>query len=173
MLVQLMFIFLFAINLYWLWLSTKSGNQPGKSLGQIFFVIIPLVMVFFPQPRFELDFFWWRIAGIAAVLVGLALIYWSTRVFRQASVALLDPAPKNLVTSGPYQFVRHPFYLGCVFVFVGWWWVFAAVYSFYFGLLIVLLLWLEARFEEALILNENFGRQFRDYYLRTGMFWIK
>ena len=69
---------------------------------------------------------------------------------------------------------RNPGHCFCyLFVFVGWWWVWAAVYSFYFGMFILALIWLQAYLEEKFILEKQFGDQYRGYKQQTGMFWIK
>jgi protein-S-isoprenylcysteine O-methyltransferase Ste14 len=60
-----------------------------------------------------------------------------------------------------------------MFVLVGWWWVFAAVYSFYFGMLVLALLWLQGYFEEKLVLEKKYGSVYLAYKQQTGMFWIK
>jgi protein-S-isoprenylcysteine O-methyltransferase Ste14 len=58
-------------------------------------------------------------------------------------------------------------------MFVGWCWVWAAVYSFYFGLIILALHWIAAYLEEKLTLEKLFGKDFACYRQNTGMFWIK
>ena len=76
-------------------------------------------------------------------------------------------------TDGPFAFVRHPVYLGLVFIFVGWWWAWAAVYAFYFGMFILALIWINAYLEEKIILMKAFGQKYSEYKQQTGMFWVK
>ena len=154
---QILLVVLFALNLLLLNRKFAWYRLPGT----VILAILPVLSVFLPQPRFELDFFWWRIAGIAIMLLGILIAGWAILEFKKQNV-------NNLVTSGPYQFVRHPQYLGLIFVWAGWWWLWAAAYSFYFGMIILALTWLHAYFEE-----KQLGDQYREYRKNTGMFWIK
>jgi protein-S-isoprenylcysteine O-methyltransferase Ste14 len=135
-------------------------------------VVIPLTGVFFDQPRFELDYFWWKWAGMAAILLGLVILFWAKKAMGNVMAKVVD-GPKELVASGPYQYLRHPIYLSLIFIFVGWWWIWAAVYTFYFGMFILTMIWLHAYFEEKYILEKLFGDKFRQYKENTGMFWVK
>lgn len=130
--------------------------------------LIPLLAVFPGQPRFELDYFWWRIAGFIAIVFGIGIYIWAIKEFRTA----LKEGNK-LVDTGPFQFVRHPMYLGTIFIYVGWWWIWAAVYAFYIGMFVLASIWLQAYIEEKLVLEKDFGDQYREYRSKTGMFWIK
>ena len=157
--------------LIWLTVLTKKFEW-FRGLGVLIFTLIPFLTVFFEQPHFELDFFWWRIAGIAAIIVGVGIAGWARLEFKKFGMWAKD-IPGKLIASGPYQYVRHPQYLGLVFIWVGWWWVWAAVYAFYFGMFILALTWIEAYLEEKFILEKLFGDQYREYKHHTGMFWIK
>ena len=125
---------------------------------------IGFISVKFPQPRFQLDYYWFWLAGFFVLALGVAIYIWAK---------LLQLKQDSLITSGPYQYVRHPQYLGLIFILVGWWWVWAAVYAFYYGMFIVAGIWLVAYLEEKLILAKSFGDQFHQYRQQTGMFWIK
>jgi protein-S-isoprenylcysteine O-methyltransferase Ste14 len=170
MAIQILFVFLFALNLL---LILFSKRFPWYRLpGSFIFAYLPLLTVFSEQPRFELDHFWWRVAGVAVILLGIGLVVWAKSVIGKVLTSLGE-TPTELTTSGPYQFVRHPMYLGLIFVWVGWWWVWAAVYSFYFGMFILALAWIQGYLEEKLVLEKKFGDRYRDYRSQTGMFWIK
>ena len=156
--IQTGFVLIFALNMLLL-NQFKWYRWPGSFV----FALLPFVTVFFSQPRFELDYFWWRIAGVIAITLGVALIVWAKRHFKEGT----------LITSGPYQHLRHPIYLGLIFIFLGWWWIWAGVYSFYFGMFILGLIWIQGYLEEKFVLEKQFGKKFREYWSTTGMFWIK
>jgi len=63
-----------------------------------------------------------RISGRIILLLGLALIVWSSTVLRaQGSFAAL-PRPRatgTLVESGPYRWLRHPLYSGLILSGIG------------------------------------------------------
>ncbi|MFA6170796.1 MAG: isoprenylcysteine carboxylmethyltransferase family protein [Candidatus Margulisiibacteriota bacterium] len=164
MLIQLILVFLFLLNLAFFWFFVYGRKFPGyKYLGIALFLILPLISVFFDQPRFDLDYFWWYVAGYLLAATGVVLLVWARRELKEGEI---------LVTSGPYAWLRHPQYLSCIFIFVGWWWIFAAVYSFYFGMFILGLIWIEAWLEERFLMDK-FGKKFTAYRAETGMFWIK
>ena len=127
-------------------------------LLQLALALLSFGSVFIGQPRFDLDFYWWRVAGFVAIFLGIGLFAW---------------ARKSVIFTGPYQYVRHPLYLAEIFIFVGWWWVWAAVYSFYFGMFILAIIWLQAWLEEKLLLVPKYGAKYLEYRQQTGMFWIK
>lgn len=170
---QLIIIAIFVLNVLVIWLSVFNKELEWYRIpGVIIFTALPFVTVFFEQPRFELDFFWWRVVGIAAIVAG-ALIAGKARLeFKNAEMWPLD-LPKTLITSGPYQYFRHPQYLGLIFIWIGWWWIWAAAYAFYFGMFILALAWIEAYLEEKFILEKTFGNQYHEYCQHAGMFWIK
>ena len=168
MLIQIIFVGLFALNLYLLW-KMAWYRLPGSFV----FFCLPLVTPFFDQPRFALDYFWWRVAGFIAIALGAALLVWARRALGRIFTNIGE-TPAVLVTSGPYGFVRHPGYLGLIFIFVGWWWLWAAVYAFYFGMFSLAVVWAQGWLEEKLVLEKKFGDQYRNYYQKeTGMFWVK
>ncbi len=170
MLIQILIVAVFALNLALLWLARARNLAWYRYPGSVLFVLLPLLGVFFAQPLFELDFAWWRVAGGGAMVLGLVLLGWTLRA---AGLPLLQATPAELRTDGPFALVRQPAYLGLIFIFVGWWWAWAAVYSFYFGMLIVLLIWVNAYLEERLVLEKAFGARYAEYKSQTGMFWIK
>jgi protein-S-isoprenylcysteine O-methyltransferase Ste14 len=62
-----------------------------------------------------------RLAGLACILVGFALLCWCIGLFArvgQGTLAPWDPTRK-LVTVGPYRFVRNPMISGVVLLLIG------------------------------------------------------
>ena len=58
---------------------------------------------------------------IAAQVAALALAVWARINFgRRSFHAMADPTKGELVTTGPYRYIRHPIYTAaCLFVFAG------------------------------------------------------
>ncbi|MFA5035146.1 MAG: isoprenylcysteine carboxylmethyltransferase family protein, partial [Candidatus Margulisiibacteriota bacterium] len=173
MLIQFLLVVLFLLNLAFFWFFVYGRKFTGyKYLGIALFLSLPLISVFFEQPRFDLDYFWWYVAGYLLAAAGIAGLIWARREFKKLGVPADGLPGEVLVKSGPYAWLRHPQYLACVFIFVGWWWIFAAVFSFYFGMFILGLIWSEAYLEERYLMKK-FGEKFTAYQAETGMFWIK
>ncbi|MEA3494060.1 MAG: isoprenylcysteine carboxylmethyltransferase family protein [Candidatus Margulisiibacteriota bacterium] len=166
--IQLLLLGAYLILSAILWYSFLSGKLRWTfRLGPLV-SLLPILTVFPPQPRFELDFFWWRIAGYITIALGVGIYLWAIREYK----TVLKDGDK-LIDTGPFQFVRHPMYLGIIFIYVGWWWIWAAVYAFYLGMFILAGMWLQAYIEEKIVLERSFGDQYREYRKITGMFWIK
>ncbi|MFH1826011.1 MAG: isoprenylcysteine carboxylmethyltransferase family protein [bacterium] len=162
--IQIWILLIFALNLLVIWAAIfKEQLAWDRPLGSLLLFVLPLLTVLFDQPKFALDYFWWYPAGILAVVMGIGIVIWAGRELKG----------QGFVCSGPYAYVRHPQYLGLIFIVVGWWWLWAAVYSFYFGMFMLAMIWIQAYFEEKLILEKQFGDQYRDYRRHTGMFWVK
>jgi protein-S-isoprenylcysteine O-methyltransferase Ste14 len=77
----------------------------------------------------------------------------------------------SLVTSGPYQWVRHPFYVGLVLMIFGVsvatanWLIIGLAALMWFGFLLP-----RTRIEERNLV-ERFGDDYRKYARRVGRFW--
>jgi len=68
----------------------------------------------------------WRYLGLAPVVAGLALVAAGARSMgKNLTPATTLRAGSELVTSGIYRHVRHPIYLGVIFVLWGFGWMFS------------------------------------------------
>jgi protein-S-isoprenylcysteine O-methyltransferase Ste14 len=108
-----------------------------------------------------------RWAGVAILLVGGFLRIWPMFVLGRRFSGLVAVQPGHeLVTHGPYRWVRHPSYLGMMIGFVGW----ALVFRSGVGLVAVALalppLLVRIESEEALLASQ-FGSAYADYRART------
>ncbi len=107
------------------------------------------------------------------VVAGTAFAVWA-RVYLgkywSATVAL--KSDHELIRTGPYSRIRHPIYTGIILALAG---TAVAVNSYwsYVGVAIfVVIFWLKARAEEALLAGE-FGPRFEDHRSKTGFFLPK
>jgi protein-S-isoprenylcysteine O-methyltransferase Ste14 len=105
--------------------------------------------------------------GVALVALGLALAIWArVHLGRNWGMPMSIRQDAELVTSGPYAFVRHPIYTGIILAMLGstlvsiWWMPAFILFSSYF-------VW-SAKTEEK-IMREQFTDQYPEYMKRTKM----
>lgn len=112
---------------------------------------------------------WLRWIGVGIALLGFALLQWAQNTLgKNWSDTPRMIQEQSLVTSGPYQFIRHPIYtaflliLGSIlFISANW------LIGFAWLGMTILELASRIRFEEGLML-EYFGDQYREYMTTTG-----
>lgn len=107
--------------------------------------------------------------GVALAFLGLALRAWAMTTLGSAYSRTLRMQPaQQLVTSGPYRWLRHPGYAGSLAVWVGA----TLAFGSWLGAIIVAFVMLAAyrwriRSEEAM-LSASFGPAYREYAARTS-----
>jgi protein-S-isoprenylcysteine O-methyltransferase Ste14 len=109
-------------------------------------------------------------AGLLLVAQGTAVAFWARAVLGACwSTAPKANAARELATSGPYAWVRHPVYLGVLVALVGDALAFANWAALLVGLVWVLpaLLW-RAQVEERL-LADVYGEPYQRYRQRTSL----
>lgn len=116
---------------------------------------------------------WLHWVGAALAIALLPMVYWVlSSIGNNISPVQVTRQNHQLVTDGPYKFVRHPLYtvgtalMLAIAMLTGLWWVGV-------GMLIAFVaLWLRTSKEEAWLI-ETFGDAYRDYMKRTGRFLPK
>jgi protein-S-isoprenylcysteine O-methyltransferase Ste14 len=135
-------------------------------VGFVAYLISPALMSWaaFPLPG------WCRWCGAAVGAANLPYAWWVYHSLgRNITDTVVTRSEHALVTSGPYRYVRHPFYLMLLFFVVSGTlmaanWFFALIGAIEFSLLVA-----RTRIEEAKLI-ERFGDDYRDYMRRTGRF---
>jgi len=109
----------------------------------------------------------WTGLGIWAITVGL--LFWTLNSLgKNLTDTVVTRREATLVTGGPYRWVRHPFY-GCfALMFVATALLAANWFMLVAGSLVLLLLVIRTRKEEANLLA-RFGEPYREYRARTGL----
>lgn len=114
---------------------------------------------------------WLRWIGLGIVVLGGALVLFS---FHHLGKNLTDTVATRkdhaLVTTGPYRYVRHPFYLAFALLIVGVSLVAANWLLFLAGCVPFGFIVARTRIEEAKLI-ERFGSEYRDYSAKTGRFF--
>ncbi|WP_148074993.1 methyltransferase family protein [Bythopirellula goksoeyrii] len=122
------------------------------------------------------DFLWrspitWYTALVGGVLitVGNILDVWGYLVLCRSFGIV--PEARELKTTGPYRFVRHPVYLGQFIAQAGVWLCFARLHVVWIGLYcaFVALQLYRSKLEDR-VLEEAFGEEYREWKRRT--FWF-
>jgi protein-S-isoprenylcysteine O-methyltransferase Ste14 len=114
---------------------------------------------------------WLRGVGVGSMALAAALLVWT---YRHLGTNLTDTVVTrkhhSLVTTGPYRWVRHPFYLVSLFGSLGVGLMAANWFPLIAGGLIFVLLCMRTRIEEEKLV-ERFGDEYRRYMERTGRFF--
>jgi protein-S-isoprenylcysteine O-methyltransferase Ste14 len=113
---------------------------------------------------------WARWLGVGLGALGDILSWWVfSNLGNNVTPTVVTRKKAQLVTSGPYRWIRHPLYVMGLMVFIGFAlgaenWFIALMASLGFALLSI-----RAREEEARLI-EKFGDQYRNYMKSTGRF---
>jgi protein-S-isoprenylcysteine O-methyltransferase Ste14 len=112
---------------------------------------------------------WLRWMGVGIALAGFALLQWAQITLgRSWSDAPRMMKEQALITSGPYQFIRHPIYTAFILILGS---TFLISANWLIGLtwagMTILDIASRIGFEESLMV-EYFGDQYREYMKKTG-----
>ncbi|MBL8829159.1 MAG: isoprenylcysteine carboxylmethyltransferase family protein [Planctomycetaceae bacterium] len=112
-----------------------------------------------------------RVAGVVIGAGAMVLFFATLRnLGRNLTDTVVTRREHTLVTTGPYRYVRHPFYVAYLLSIIGTALVAANGYFLILGLPVFVLLYLRTSQEEAELVN-RFGDEYRQYMRRTGRFW--
>jgi protein-S-isoprenylcysteine O-methyltransferase Ste14 len=154
----------------------KGFNYYGDIVANNLLVLILLIELIFP--RF-ISFANWSFSMVL-ITVGYIVAYLGLMFYLWCQVSMgkdwsEEPTvweDQNLVTRGPFKFIRHPMYLSFILIGIG---VALATHNWLivvFGLLHYSLVISRAPYEEELM-RKKFGQQYEEYIRKTGMFLPK
>ena len=121
-----------------------------------------------PQP--------YNLIGLALIPIGMLLVIWANFTLLhigKISLRNREPMqrPSNLVIAGPYRFSRNPLYLGSLLMLLGLVIIWSSVVTAFLTILIYIIFRYLFIKREELILEEEFGDQYRDFMKRVGR-WV-
>jgi protein-S-isoprenylcysteine O-methyltransferase Ste14 len=137
-----------------------------ETLGVLLYFVLLLLgedFPFSPDPRATAPL------GVALTLAGVLLNVWARRSLQSNfTVTLGIKQDHELITTGPYAWVRHPIYTGFLLQFLGAALVYDSGATLLFLMLpfFVFFYWQSA--EEEKLLVEHFGDAYRRYRVTTG-----
>jgi protein-S-isoprenylcysteine O-methyltransferase Ste14 len=114
---------------------------------------------------------WLRWMGVGiGVLTGTLLIWTVHNLGKNITDTVVTRKEHSLVTTGPYRWVRHPFYVAFALAMLANSLVTANWYIFGTGVVVLTLLVVRTSKEEQKLI-ERFGDEYRHYMATTGRFW--
>lgn len=113
--------------------------------------------------------------GLVMHLAALTLFLRAVRATRRQRLTLAfdDDRPTFLVATGPYRFVRHPFYTSYIIFWAGCALVLRDPYVFALFVTILILYCISARGEEAKFASSDLRDAYQDYRRHAGFLWPK
>jgi protein-S-isoprenylcysteine O-methyltransferase Ste14 len=132
----LVFLVLMAAGTLYLWRTNpeifvaRSRIRPGtKSWDKVLVVFLLLsFMAIFPVAGFDAGRFHWSSVSLGVIVLGYVLLcigffvsIWVYRVnkFAEPGVRIQTERGQKVIDTGPYAIVRHPLYLGALFMCAG------------------------------------------------------
>jgi protein-S-isoprenylcysteine O-methyltransferase Ste14 len=135
-------------------------------------LLLPIFLYLFTDWLSHLDIpfpSWLRWSGFGLGAAGLLLLWWchhSLGVNWQPDIAIRKE--HELVTKGPYAYIRHPMYLSFILQGIGLTLIAANWVIAFFVLLPPIIAYLRRSKQEEAMLEEVFGEAYREYKTRTG-----
>lgn len=160
-------------------ISLKSEGLPLMLALRIGGIALWLgVFAYFINPAWmawsQLDLpVWLRLSGAALGIVTDGLIYWVfSSLGNNVSPTVVTRRQHQLVTSGPYRWVRHPLYTVGFLSYIAFAVLAANWYVAILAVVALILISLRVPAEEAALIARN-GEAYLDYAKRTGRFLPK
>ena len=153
-------------------MKKKNGEHPLGDSGQLVLLVLFLLI-------WVVDSFFLRISTflsddisllIRLVILSLALIAAVYLIRSGHDVVNHGQLPAGVVSTGAYQYVRHPLYLGSIMFYLGLAVSTASLFSLVLVVLIFIFYNFIASYEEKL-LEDRFHEEYRNYRKRTGK-WV-
>jgi protein-S-isoprenylcysteine O-methyltransferase Ste14 len=157
---------------YWLIAATaakaSTRNRRSRPAAGVIIIVFVALRVLRGRDTLMIHSVPVQVVGVVLFVAGLALAVWA-RIYlgRNWGMPMSERAEPELVTSGPYRFVRHPIYSGILLAVLG-----SALCTTLFWLAALVLLGAyfiySARVEEGLM-TSSFPSQYPSYRARTKM----
>lgn len=153
-------------------MKEKNGEHPFGDTGQLIFLGLFLAVwtgdsFFLGKSTFLAIYVPLYIRlGLLVILLGAAGL-----LFKSGHVAISNrDRPNDVISTGAFQYVRHPLYLGCILFYLGLTVFTASLFSFVLLVLIWVFYNYLADYEERLM-TLRFGERYEAYKRTTGK-WV-
>ncbi len=129
----------------------------GLGAGYVPFFLLP------DHPQVETGIFaylalpLWLLGGVT-----ILWCFWDFTFQGHGTPAPIDP-PKELVSSGPYRYVRNPIYLGVLTIIIGYFLWFKSIWMLAYAVAVLFLCHLFVTLYEEPVLKRKFGAAYENY----------
>jgi protein-S-isoprenylcysteine O-methyltransferase Ste14 len=151
--------------------SRSRGGRGGRRAGSRIVLAIVVVILFRANVHHgseRIDGPVLQGIGLALWIAGIALAVWARLyIGRNWGMPMSRSQESDLVTTGPYRFIRHPIYTGIILAMIG-----TALAISLFGLIVVAVIaafFAYSASREERFLAEEFPAAFPDYKARTKL----
>jgi protein-S-isoprenylcysteine O-methyltransferase Ste14 len=158
--------------IYWLisafWAKEGTGSSRYRPPGLIIIVVVFILARLFGNGTLAIHSLALQIVGAVVFLAGVALSVWA-RIYlgRNWGMPMTEKAEPELVTSGPYHFVRHPIYSGLLLAILGT--ALATNLYYLITLAVVGAYFIYSAIVEEKLMTSNFPTQYPSYKAHTKM----
>jgi len=155
------------------WIKTYTDFRWYRIIYNLIAIItiIPIVISLYRNSYFQGFGSLQMIVGFSSVAFGL-LIHRSTFKWftpqEFAGTSLNKEEDKRLISDGIYETLRHPFYLGTLFIIWGLWVIFGSMYYLSFAMLSTVYVFIGSKLEEAKLIKQ-FGTSYQNYIEEVPM----
>jgi len=148
--------------------SPAQGERPSPFVYVFSLAVFVLVETVF-RARLEARLV---IPGLVAFIGSLVLFEWARRSVRGKFFSYIysKDTPKFIWTSGPYAYIRNPFYASYMLSYIGAAMMFPGIPAFVVVAGMTVYFALAARFEERKFKNSPLATEYEAYRRRTGRF---
>jgi protein-S-isoprenylcysteine O-methyltransferase Ste14 len=134
----------------------------------VLLVIVLWIVPFFAQRLFELAQIF-KVTGILVCIAGLSFSIWARKTLGKNWSANPHETKKDhdLITDGPYKYVRHPIYSGEILALIGTFFATGRLNIFIFFTVFTFGVYMRSRIEDSVMANE-FGDKYLEYKEKVG-----
>jgi protein-S-isoprenylcysteine O-methyltransferase Ste14 len=158
--------------IYWIITASKAKkslrpkNKNSKSMRLLIFIALAYIILFFPVNLYVITNGILLTIGFLLFLAGVGFAVWARiNIGTNWGMPMTTKENPELVTSGPYQYVRHPIYTGVLLALLGSSLVDGIFWLFAFGLLAIY--FVNSAIKEEEYLSKEFPKEYPKYMKTT------
>ena len=150
----------------------KYHEHPLNHIGQLSFLLLFIIVwvsdsfILYKSTFIAFYIPVWIRFGVLIFIILLVIYLFRAVIFAFSN----EDYSKQIISSGPFRYIRHPMYLTCILFYFSLWFSTISLYSLLVLIVIVLFYNYISNYEEQFLLNK-YGKSYSDYIKKTGR-WI-